>query len=185
MTTTAIELPRLALRDHGRAPAIDVKDRIVWAREGGDVAAAYAELDQADIDVLYEDCVASFWSEAAVVAIAAGYDGVHSDGRSNGLLIPGGQHRWLDRTVADANGYAYDTRERVGEPFHIEPPEPDEKDTALDPAEAIAERERFMDFAREIAQLQTATENLFRERLREAVAELNTRREACIIRGEN
>lgn len=182
-----LPLPRLSLREHGTAVGIEVKDRNVWASDQR-TAHFYGVLGQDAIEQAYNDARETFWRDAAFLAEEAGYRGAFSDGRSGGWLVVGRSQHWLDYTVTNADGADYTTRERGGEPFAIPPLGVDPEETDADREEygqAIAARERFMTFARAVRQLQEATQAVFIENLREAAAELEARREACIIRGEN
>jgi hypothetical protein len=61
---------------------IDVKDRLTYWNMERD------NLDDDEVEFIYEMCRQYFWDDARVVARNMGYDDVYSEGRSGGWLVP-------------------------------------------------------------------------------------------------
>lgn len=162
---------RLSIRDG--MPAVCVKDHTAWAHDSR-TADLIAELGEEIAATIYEDVQRDFW-EVVAPAIADDHDydphKVYSAGRSGGwLTIPGTY--FLDYTIDDK--------------WTIEPADEDApEDTREEYAEAIAARDRFVKFAKAIVTAQESHEESFVQSLQQAVAELEARREAVLVRGTN
>jgi hypothetical protein len=146
--------PTISVRD-GR-PAIDVKDRTLWAQEPR-LSRAYAELGEETISGLWQDTAFDFWN-LIVPAIAEPYSyKVYSAGRSGGWLTVDDQH-WL----------AYVVNERMEIPAADDTADDDTRDEY---AEMIAERDRFLKFAAQIEAAMEAAGESFVERVLSELAE--------------
>jgi hypothetical protein len=164
-------MTRIRIAD--RSVQICVKDQTVWARDPR-CARAYADLSEQTIDHVYEDVKETFWSnDAPSIAREHGYNGdVWSEGRSGGWLELGDAMYWLDYTV--------------DKELTIPPASADADEHTRDEyAGMIAQRNKFMRFADAIDGAVKAAGEMFVQRLNEELAELDARREAVLIRGDN
>lgn len=143
------------------SPAVNVKDRRLWARDPR-CAPAYAELSEREIDVIYRGVQEDFWQDIAPdIAREHNYQSdrnghvIYAAGRSGGWLI-------------------------LACPTDL---------TACDPC--YGEAGKCNDllcwevFSTEINAAVKAAGEMFIQRLADAVTELEHARESVLIRGEN
>lgn len=144
----------IAYRDG--SPAINVKDRHLWARDPR-CARAYAELPEATIEAVYEGVREDFWQD---IAAEHGYrtdrngQRVYAAGRSGGWLILACPPDLSELSPNLTNYY-------------------------------LRELPRWEAFAADIRAAVQAAGEMFVSRLSDELAELEAAREACIIRSEN
>lgn len=199
MTTTA-DLPRLGIRDGH--PVVEVRDGVLWyesdrtAENGMTVRDMLAELEAHSVptEPIYDRAQRAFWEDYAPDAAGeAGYNAdsrgslIYSEGRMSGWIYPATDRwGWMDYTITDYLGYDRETG-NYGEPWCIPPADSSADEYTRDEyAEQIAQRERFMTFARLIRDDAIAyAESDYIEGLADAVEELRKRQARSIIRGEN
>jgi hypothetical protein len=148
------------------APVVNVKDHVAYAHVEP-YSSLIRELPESTVERIYEEVQEDFWEVIAPqIAEDYGYDRtVYGAGRSSGWLQPTGKGlgflEYLDlwSGTDDANDNA--------------------------PAVALIQRTRFLAFAGAIDAAVEGAREMFEQRLKEAVEELNARREAAIVRGEN
>lgn len=145
----------------GTSPAIDVKDRHLWARDPR-LAPAYAELSERVIDAIYREVQSDFWQDIAPdIAREHGYQSdrnghvIYSDGRSGGWLI-------------------------LACPPDLTACEPCYGESGQCP-----DLQTWCAFSDEINAAVRASGEVFVQRLGEAVSELEHARESVLIKGEN
>lgn len=169
---TTDTMPRLTVRDGN--PAVEIKDRTLWARDPR-TAEMIAALDEAAVEACYTMAQSTFW-EVHVPETAQEHglapERVFSDGRSGGWLVVHGT-TFLDYVVDDD--------------WTIPKADADADDDTRDEyaQEGIANRDRFLAFARAIGEAMDFAAEDFIHNLSEELSELNERRDAAIIRGEN
>lgn len=157
-------------------PVVNVKDGSVWASDAR-TAHFYGVLTEQVIERVYQEVLSDFWSVwAPAIAQGFGYGpNVYAAGRSGGWLKPDGSGlNFLEYLDAD-DPWTQTPRWEAGVWS---------ADDAYE-TEALRERDTFLRFAAAIAAEQDHAESQFVERLDDELADLNARREACIIRGEN
>lgn len=140
---------------HGGQPAVCVKDRELYAHTAP-YAALIAQLPEDAAETIYQGVLADFWQIAGDEASERGYGGVWSEGRSGGWLI-------------------------VSNPPDLDACEPCYGESS----ELCDVATKWLDFAGQIRAEMMAAREMFAQRLSEAVAELEARRESNIVRGEN
>lgn len=202
-------MPRVRIIDN--QPQINVKDHTAyWGIEPYRSLLAELGSDAEHIfEQVYEDARADFWQDVAPeISEQHGYSReVYSEGRSGGWLVPTGSclhflgtlnadDPWSqqapdldalrERGVCSACGArTYRGEECVCEGDSDAEDVAEEFEMAQDIVSAIAQRDNFMRFAEAIELAVDGAREILIEHLREEVAELNDRREACIVLGEN
>lgn len=157
-TTTTIER-------HGGSPAVNVKDRTLYAH-AEPYASLIEQLDEQTTEGIYSGTQEDFWLAAGALAREYGYGDAYSKGRSGGWLVVEKAPSW-DEYISDDetrhDGIAYDDY----------------------PENAFSERATWLKFADEIRQEMNFQRSEILRRLREAVADLEARRDSNAVRGEN
>jgi hypothetical protein len=148
-------------------PQINVKDRANYYSDP-EIAEIYDELGERRVSAIYEGVQEDFWYDVAPdIAGEHGYGPVFSDGRSSGWLYVSDcgafleyleTDSWQTETIQSSNYYA---------------------------PNAIRERDRFLAFASDIEGAVRAAQEMFLQRLKEAHADLERRREDNAIRSNN
>lgn len=164
--------PTIAVRD-GR-PAVNVKDRNLWARDPRTVAAI-TELGEARTQSIYEDVQTDFWNIAEGTARESYGYRIYQDGRSGGWLVVSDGVTFLeyldsDNPWTDDGGVDRDDEDGYADTYV----------TA-----ALHDRDKFLRFADEMGALKVACATTFVENVTEALADLERRREDNAIRSEN
>lgn len=170
--------PTLGIRDG--MPAVNVKDRTVWWHDRR-TADLCRQLGEEEVHSIYAMRVESFWSDARLLGEEYGYS-VWSAGRSGGWLTVSNQDtgHFLSYVTDDAGTLYRNAR------FEIPPADATaDDDTREEYAHYIAKRDRFVEFAGKIEEAMESNAEAFISDLRDAVSELEARREACLVRGEN
>lgn len=165
------------LSTHHGSIAINVKDRTLYAHRAP-WAELIAQLPEAESESIYNDVQADFWQDIAPdVAREHGYSGtVYSEGRMGGWLKLADTLGWIDYVDDDSSVPLDFPDGAFGEGDDYDDDEF---------RRAVAERDNFLRFAEAIEQAIDGARETFAQRLREAVAELNARREAAIVKGDN
>lgn len=194
-------MPIVSIRDN--SPAVDVKDHTAYAHTEP-YAALIRELPEEEVESIYNDTLEHFWYDLApTVAEDHGYSReIYYEGRSGGWLVPTGKGLdWGDtldcidgnplRPVEPMSGsHPCQTCEGTGrEDVCGNPDTPcggcGGNGIDAETSDAWDNFKRFMRFAEAIDKAMETARTYFLEELHESVAELNVRREAAIVRGEN
>jgi hypothetical protein len=166
-------MPTIKMR--GGNPAIDVKDRTLWARHPV-AGPLLEELSSEETDSIYEQVREEFWDQDVPhIAASNGLDpdDFYSEGRMGGWLVYHGAGflNYINMEDPDPSWI----KQCTAPPEHVD----------VYDAEAYRARKKYLSFAREIEGAIEEAGRYFVERLSEAKAELDANREACLVRGEN
>lgn len=154
---------------HG--PAVCVKDHGAY---NSDPARQFPDLSEEAVQMIYDGVQADWWEVyAQQVAEDHGYGQAYSAGRSAGWVIVDNPGSFLEYTT-DRQTWEIPAADDTADDY-----------TREEYADAIAQRDRFLRFAGAILQELDYMREVYAERLAETMAELETRREAAIVRGYN
>jgi len=161
-------------------PQVCVKDHALW-HQHPIAGPLMSELSEAQVESIYEGVRQDFWRDVAPdIAEEHGYERkLYSEGRSGSWLELSDHCHWIDYVVTDH-------LPPQAPPLYI-PPATDEadKDTRAEYGLMISQRDTYLRFADAIEGAVKAAGEMFIQRLREAVADLERNREENTIRSVN